>query len=99
MLKVCRNCTARPAHSLEKCPQCSAELFTHGDQFLWDYEVDAEQEMAEVVAELESERPKDSDKVDVWKAYAKKIVEASGNPTDAPEVDKLTKPELIELFG
>ena len=96
MLKVCRSCGARPAHTLEVCPQCSAPIDKHGENYFWDYEVETVEATVET---LNVDRPKDTDKVDVWKAYAKSLVEAMGNPTDAPEIDKLTKPELIELFG
>lgn len=98
MLKVCK-CGARPAHSLEECPQCGAKLAKHGDQFLWDYEVDNEIEKADAVEAVSLERPKNGDNVEAWRTYARRLVDAAGHPEDAPDVDGMTKEDLIKTFG
>lgn len=92
-LKICGGCTTPYAHSLTKCPNCTST------EFAWQHEVSNQIELANAVEALAMQRPKDGDKVEAWRTYAKMIVDAAGNPEDAPEVDKLTKPELIELFG
>lgn len=98
-LKVCRQCKSRPAHSLDKCPQCGSPLDNHGENFLWDHEVDNMLDAAAAVEAIGMSRPKDSDNLTVWRKYAVEVVQAAGNPHEAPDVKKLDKDELIELFG
>lgn len=98
-LKVCRECKSRPAHSLDTCPQCNSPIGKHGENFLWDHEVDNMLDVAAAVEAVSMSRPKDSDNVGVWRKYGVALVEAAGNPDDAPDVNTMDKPSLIELFG
>lgn len=100
-LKVCRKCRTRAAHSLDTCPQCQANIndSAHGTAFMWDYEVDNMLEAAAAVEAVGMKRPKDTDNVDLWRKFGAAVVDAAGNPADSPDVKKLDKEALIELFG
>lgn len=98
-LKVCKKCKSRPAHSLDVCPQCSSPLDKHGENFMWDYEVDNLLAVAAAVEAVSMSRPKNTDSLAVWRKYGVQVVEAAGNPADAPDVKQMDKDALIELFG
>lgn len=98
-LKVCRKCKSRPAHSLDVCPQCNSPIDKHGENFLWDHEVDNMLDVAAAVEAVGMARPKDTDGVAVWRKYGTQLAKAAGNPADELDINKMDKDALIELFG
>jgi hypothetical protein len=113
MLKVCKNCTTKVAHSLDECPQCTAPIAEHPAQFVWDHELtDEDQNLIAEVQDAENAgaedlpkdwtpppRPADSATAGEWKAYAEAVLREGVDPEDWPDVANMTKAQLIKEFG